>query len=78
MITTVSKIQFFTAIQAVGGMDVVNQGINADANTAVWNEFNAATTVQMGDPLYVATQLALGYTSGQMETLFAAAVQVPV
>ena len=78
MITTVTRDQFFKAVQAVSGMNLLYQNINADANTSVWSEFNSAKIVKMGDPLYIATQMALNYNSTQMQTLFAAAVQVPL
>ena len=78
MITTVTREQFFTALAANSEMNTVYQGISADANYPDWIEFWSAKRVQVGDPLYVATQMALGYTSDQMLTLFAAAVQVPL
>jgi hypothetical protein len=78
MITTVTRQQFFTALADVSEMNAVYQGISADANYPDWIEFNSAKLVQVGDPLYVQTQLTLGYTSAQMLTLFDAAVQVPV
>jgi hypothetical protein len=78
VITTVTRQQFFTALADVSEMNTVYQGVSADANYPDWIEFNAAKLVQVGDPLYVQTQLALGYTSAQMLTLFEAAVQVPV
>lgn len=78
MITTVTRRQFFTALADVSEMNAAYQGVSADANYPDWIEFNSAKLVQIGDPLYVQTQLALGYTSAQMLTLFDAAVQVPV
>lgn len=78
MITTVTRQQFFTALADVSEMNVAYQGVSADANYPDWIEFNAAKLVQVGDPLYVQTQIALGYTSAQMLTLFDAAVQVPL
>jgi hypothetical protein len=78
MITTVTRQQFFTALADASDMNAVYQSVSADANYPDWVEFNAARLVQVGDPLYVQTQLALGYTSAQMLTLFEAAVQVPV
>lgn len=78
MITTVTRQQFFTALADVSEMNTIYQGIPADANYPDWIEFNSAKLVQVGDPLYVQTQLTLGYTSAQMLTLFDAAVQVPV
>jgi len=78
MITTVTRQQFFTALADVSEMNAVYQGVSADANYPDWIEFNSAKLVQVGDPLYVQTQLTLGYTSAQMLTLFDAAVQVPV
>jgi hypothetical protein len=78
MITTVTRQQFFTALADVSEMNAVYQGVSADANYPDWIEFNSAKLVKVGDPLYVQTQLALGYTSAQMLTLFDAAVQVPV
>jgi hypothetical protein len=78
MITTVTRQQFFTALADVSEMNTAYQGISADTNYPDWVEFNSAKLVQVGDPLYVQTQLALGYTSAQMLNLFEAAVQVPV
>jgi hypothetical protein len=78
VITTVTRQQFVTALADVSEMNTAYQGVSADANYPDWIEFNAAKLVQVGDPLYVQTQLALGYTSAQMLTLFEAAVQVPV
>lgn len=78
MITTVTREQFFTAVAQQSGMNSLYQDVHADANYPDWVEFNSAKLVQVGDPLYVQTQLALGYTSAQMLTLFEAAVQVPV
>lgn len=78
MITTVTRYQFFTALADVSEMNTTYQGVSADANYPDWIEFNSAKLVQVGDPLYVQTQLALGYTSAQMLTLFDAAVQVPL
>jgi hypothetical protein len=77
-VTTVTREQFFTALADITKMNEAYQGVSADANYPDWVEFNAAKLVQVGDPLYVQTQLALGYTSAQMLTLFEAAVQVPV
>lgn len=78
MITTVTRQQFFTALADASEMNAAYQSVSADANYPDWIEFNSAKLVQVGDPLYVRTQLALGYTSAQMLTLFDAAVQVPV
>ena len=78
MITTVTREQFFTAIAAANEMNAAYQGVSADANYPDWVEFWSAKRVEIGDPLYVAVQLRLGYTSSQMLTLFEAAVQVPV
>jgi len=78
VITTVTRYQFFTALADVSEMNTTYQGVSADANYPDWIEFNSAKLVQVGDPLYVQTQLALGYTSAQMLTLFDAAVQVPL
>ena len=78
MITTVTRQQFFTALAAVNGMNDAYQGVLAGANYPDWIEFWSAKRVQIGDPLYVATQMALGYTSDQMLALFAVAVQVPL
>lgn len=77
MIATVTREQFFTAVAQQTGMNTLYQGVPADANYPDWIEFNAAKLVQIGDPLYVQTQLALNYTSAQMQTLFDLAVQVP-
>lgn len=74
MITTVTREQFFNAIAAVNEMNTAYQGVSADANYPDWVEFWSAKRVEVGDPLYVATQLALGYTSAQMQALFETAV----
>lgn len=78
MITTVTREQFFTAIADINGMNIVLAGSSADAETNEWIDFNAAKYVEVGDPVYVSAQIALGYTSAQMLALFDAAVQVPV
>lgn len=78
MITTVTRNQFFTALAAASEMNTLYQAIPADTNEPEWVEFNSAQRVEVGDPLYVAVQLGLGYTSDQMLTLFEAAVQVPL
>ena len=78
MITTVTRDQFFKAVQAVSGMNMLYQNVSAETNSPNWVEFWSAKRVQIGVHLYVATQMALGYTSDQMLTLFAAAVQVPL
>lgn len=78
VITTVRRIQFVTALADALELETTYQGISADANYPDWIEFYSAELVQVGDPLYVQTQLALGYTSAQMLTLFDAAVQVPL
>lgn len=77
MTATVTRRQFFTAVAQQSGMNTLYQDVHADADYPDWIEFNAAKLVQVGDPLYVQTQLALGYTSAQMQTLFDLAVQVP-
>jgi enamine deaminase RidA (YjgF/YER057c/UK114 family) len=78
VIVTATRQQFFTAVAAVSGMDLVYQGISAETNSSVWIEFNSAKYVEVNDPVYVSAQIALNYTSDQMLTLFEAAVQVPV
>lgn len=78
MITTVTRNQFFTALAAANEMNAAYQGVSADANYPDWVEFWSAKRIEIGDPLYVAVQLALGYTSDQMLNLFETAVQVPV
>jgi hypothetical protein len=62
------------AIAELNGMNTVYQGISADANYPDWTEFYSAKYVAQGDPLYVQTQLALGYTSAEMQFLFDLAV----
>lgn len=75
MITTVPRQQFFDALAYVSGMNDTYQGVSADTNYPDWIEFNSAKLVQVGDPLYVLTQLTLGYTSEDMLVLFDLAVQ---
>ena len=78
MITTVTRAQFFTALAAIPEMNAVYQNVSADTNTPDWIEFWSAKRVKIGDPLYVAVQTTLNYTSSQMLTLFETATQVPV
>lgn len=77
MAATVTRQQFIAAVAELNGMNALYQGVSADADYPDWNEFYSAKYVAQGDPLYVQTQLALGYTSAQMQTLFDLAVQVP-
>ena len=77
MAATVTRQQFFTAVAQFSDMNALYQSIPMDANYPDWIEFYSAKYVEQGDPLYVQTQMALGYTSAQMLTLFDAAVQVP-
>jgi hypothetical protein len=70
MAATVARQQFFTAVAQLSGMNYLYQYNFADANTPEWIEFNAAKYVAQGDPLYVQTQMALGYTSAEMQFLF--------
>lgn len=51
-------------------MNTWYQGISADANFPDWIEFWSAKYVEQGDPLYVQTQMAFGYTSEEMQFLF--------
>ncbi len=78
MTATVKREQFFMAVAQQSGMNTVYQGVSADANYPDWIEFSSAKYVAQGDPLYVQTQMALGYTSAQMQALFDLALQVPV
>jgi len=78
MITTVTRQQFFTALAAASEMNAAYQGVPADANYPDWIELWSAKRVKVGDPLYVAVQITLNYSSSQMRTLFEAAVQVPL
>jgi hypothetical protein len=77
MITTVTRQQFIAAVDQLADMNVWYQGISADAEYPDWIEFYSAKYVEQGDTLYMQTQMALGYTSAQMQTLFDLAVQVP-
>jgi hypothetical protein len=76
-ITTVTRQQFITALADINAVGDVYFGLSADAEYPDWIEFYSANEVKVGDPLYVATQMALNYTSDQMAALFAVAVQVP-
>lgn len=77
MTATVTRNQFMAAVQQQAAMTELYQGVSADANYPDWIEFYSARYVAQGDPLYVQTQLALGYTSAQMQTLFDLALQEP-
>lgn len=74
MITTVPREQFFDAVAHVSGMNALYTGVSADANYPDWIEFNSAKYVKQGDALYTQTQMALGYTSAEMQFLFDLAV----
>lgn len=77
MVTTVLRRQFFTALADATEMNNIYQSIVVNSDDPVWIEFWAAKYIRVGDPLYIHTQLVLGYTSAQMQTLFDLAVQVP-
>lgn len=77
MTATVTRQQFIEAVRQSADMNVWYQGISADANYPDWIEFYSAKYVEQGDLLYVQTQMALGYTSAQMQALFDLAAQVP-
>lgn len=77
MAATVTRQQFIAAVDQLADMNVWYQGISADAEYPDWIEFYSAKYVEQGDALYMQTQMALGYTSAQMQTLFDLAVQVP-
>jgi hypothetical protein len=70
MTATVTRQRFFTAVAELGGMNSLYQYEVTDANTPEWVEFNSARYVAQGDPLYIQTQMALGYTSAEMQFLF--------
>lgn len=74
MITTVPREHFLYAVAQVGGMNALYQEVSADANYPDWIAFNAAKYVKQGDALYTQTQMALGYTSAEMQFLFDLAV----
>lgn len=77
MAATVTRQQFISAVQQLADVNTLYQGVSADAEYPDWIEFYSARYVAQGDALYVQTQMALGYTSAQMQTLFDLAVQVP-
>jgi hypothetical protein len=77
MAATVTRQQFIVAVDQLADMNIWYQGISADAEYPDWIEFYSAKYVEQGDALYMQTQMALGYTSAQMQTLFDLAVQVP-
>ncbi len=78
MITTVTRQQYFTAVSQIVGMNTLYQGLTITTDDPAWVEFWSAKYIQQDDPVYVQTQLALGFTSAQMLALFDAAVQVPL
>ena len=77
MTATVTRQQFISAVYDSADMNTLYGGGSADANFPDWIEFYSAKYVEQGDPLYVQTQMALGYTSAQMQALFDLAAQVP-
>ena len=70
MAATVTRQQFIAAVAKLGGMDALNQDISAGSNYLNWIEFYSAEYVSQGDPLYVKTQLTLGFTPDEMQLLF--------
>lgn len=70
MTATVTRQQYFDAVAALSGMNLLYQSLEYDANNPDWIEFNSAKYVSQGDPLYVQTQMALGYNSAEMQFLF--------
>lgn len=78
MITTATRQQYFTAVAQLGNLDLVYQAISADTESAAWIEFNSAALIQLDDAVSQATQLALGWTSDQMATLFDTAAHITV
>ncbi len=70
MAATVLRERYFDAVKELGQMDVLYQALTMGTNNPSWIEFYAAKYVSQGDPLYVQTQLALGYTSAEMQYLF--------
>lgn len=70
MTATVPREQYFDAVKELGQMEVLYQALTMDTNDPSWIEFYSAKYVSQGDPLYVQTQLALGYTSAEMQYLF--------
>lgn len=77
MAATVTRQQFMTAVSELSDMNILYQSISGDANYPNWIDFWSAEYVAQGDALYVQTQLALGYTSAQMQALFDLALQEP-
>lgn len=74
MTATVTRQQFIAAVAELDGMAALYQNLSADSGYPDWVEFYSAKYVSQGDPLYVQTQLALGYTSAEMQFLFDIAI----
>lgn len=70
MAATVTRQQFIAAVALLNDMNTLYQSLPAEADYPDWIEFYSADYVVQGDPLYVQTQLALGYTSAEMQFLF--------
>lgn len=76
MTTTVTRLQYFTAVAQLGDMDTLYQALTPNTNDPTWIAFWAAPFVTTGDVLAQFTKAAFGWTDEQMTALFAAAQAV--
>lgn len=77
MAATATRERFFAVVSQHTDMNALYSALSATTNDPEWIEFYSAKYVSQGDALYLRTQLALGYTSAQMQALFDEAIQVP-
>jgi hypothetical protein len=78
MSATVTRQQYFTAVQQLGSMATLYAAINANPGDPSWIEFWAGDTVTLGDSLSNTTAAAFGWNAAQMQLLFNTAAGIPV
>lgn len=70
----VTKRQFFSAVATLGDMNLLYQAIPADANNAIWIEFQAARYTPKTGALALLAKTTFGWTSAQLDACFALAM----
>lgn len=73
----VTRRQLFSALGAVNSLSTVYQAVNANPNSQQWSDFNASTVVTLNGTLANFVQSTLGYSAGQMVSLWTTAATYP-
>lgn len=66
----VTKRQFFSAVAALADMNLLYQAVSADANNAIWIEFQAARTTTKTGALALLAKTTFGWTDAQLDACF--------